>query len=521
MPDLCDGQKPQHAPAAGKGGRLLTRRTQDFLTKTNERPSSRMTKNQTPQLNPGFCALGFENPGITKSIDGSFRTWSVRSIAWSPDGWYLASGSDDSSIRVWRMPDGTRRHTLAGHTDHISCVTWEPSGAIIASASYDNTIRLWDSVTGRQIRVLEGHTGIVRGICFTRDGKLLISKSADNTIRIWRCDTWEVLGFFDEPTSGALLGLSIHPTNLQVATLNSTQDRSDRSIRLWSVNVEKVFANAPKSYSVHYTNAKVVLVGDSSVGKTGLGIGLTGQTYQKTDSTHGRQVWTLETEEPGYRLVHQLHLNEVAVALVVFDGKRETDPFGGVRHWDRVLKQSHLVQDNAGLPLKKFLVAARTDRGSIGVSQERIDALVKDMGFEGYFVTSAKENYNIKELGDQIRACINWELMPKVTSRQMFHSIKSSIISSRKSGIVLTTKDEMYSGYVKSDTSNGESNKSISQFETCLGLVEAQGFVRRLGFGGLILLKPEILDAYASALVNAAKDEPDGMGCIANGMYSI
>ena len=87
------------------------------------------------------------------------------------------------------------------------------------------------------------------------------------------------------------------------------------------------------------------------MGKSGLGLVLSGQEYQPTESTHGRRVWTFDTREvedprvgqqtrevllwdlagqPGYRLVHQLHLNEIAVALVVFDSRSETDPFSGV-----------------------------------------------------------------------------------------------------------------------------------------------------------------------------------------------
>ncbi len=71
-------------------------------------------------------------------------------------------------------------------------------------------------------------------------------------------------------------------------------------------------------------------------------------------------LWDL-AGQPGYRLVHQLHLNEVAAALVVFDGRSETDPFAGVRYWDRALRQARRTEGSA-MPLTKFLVAARTDR---------------------------------------------------------------------------------------------------------------------------------------------------------------
>ena len=101
--------------------------------------------------------------------------------------------------------------------------------------------------------------------------------------------------------------------------------------------------------TIHYTNAKAVLVGDSGVGKTGLGLVLTQQPYAATDSTHGRHVRTfamhnVERQDSSLEIREVLlselidssgiasfvdftNLDEVAVALVVFDSRSETDPF--------------------------------------------------------------------------------------------------------------------------------------------------------------------------------------------------
>ena len=78
-------------------------------------------------------------------------------------------------------------------------------------------------------------------------------------------------------------------------------------------------------------------------------------------------LWDL-AGQPGYRLVHQLHLNDVSVAMVVFDAKSEVDPFAGVRHWSRALSTA---AHPAGTKLKRILVAARSDRGGTGVGPER------------------------------------------------------------------------------------------------------------------------------------------------------
>ena len=58
------------------------------------------------------------------------------------------------------------------------------------------------------------------------------------------------------------------------------------------------------------------------------------------------------------------------------------------------------------------------------------------------------------------------------------------------------------------------SENLYAQFETCIGRLEAAGLIKRLSFGKFVLLQPELLDIYASALINAVRDEPDGLGSI-------
>jgi GTPase SAR1 family protein len=263
---------------------------------------------------------------------------------------------------------------------------------------------------------------------------------------------------------------------------------------------------------------------------------LTGQPFVPTESTHGRHVWTFDDREveldnqrkenrqtllwdlagqPGYRLIHQLHLNEVAVALVLFDARSETDPFAGVYHWDRALRQAQLVQGNSAPPLKKFLVAARTDRGGRSVSLERIESLVRESGFDGYFETSAKEAIGITELAETIKHAIDWSVLPKVTSNDLFQQIKAFLIAEKEAVHLLSTTDDLYRTFLKSENAPADTEELRAQFETCIGRVESRDLIRRLSFGNLVLLQPELLDSYASALVNAVTGEPDGLGSIA------
>ena len=164
--------------------------------------------------------------------------------------------------------------------------------------------------------------------------------------------------------------------------------------------------------------------------------------------------------------------------------------------------------------MKKFLVAARVDRGGRSVSRERIDRLIDELGFDGYIETSAKEGLNIIELTETIKQAIDWTVLPKVNSTALFLRIKAFLVSEKQEKRVLSTVDDLYRSFLKSDHSSTETKELHSQFETCIGLVESRDMIRRLSFGNLVLLKPELLDKYASALINAVRREPDGLGSI-------
>jgi WD40 repeat protein len=455
----------------------------------------------------------------------------VLSIAWSPDGKALVSGANDASLRLWDAESGQLLYALEGHSGPILDVDWSPDGSVIASASDDHTVRLWHTDSERQIRVLEGHTNGVTGISFSFDGRLLASQSQGGHVRLWRANVWEEVARFKEPSPCALSGLAFHPRSYILAA-----PTEQGAVNLWEMDVKRLLAEKGVPETVHYANAKVVLVGDSGVGKSGLGLVLTGESFAPTESTHGRRVWTLARFEddsnedgqagirevllwdlagqPEYRLVHQLYLNEVAVALVLFDARSTTDPFAGVRYWDRALKQAEMLQGNAGPRLKKILVEARADRGSIGVSMERINALVRDLGFEAYIKTSAREGWGVAELREATHRAIDWPALPVVSSTALFQKIMAFLIGEKEAGRLLSSTSDLYGAFLQAEKIPTGVEDLWAQFETCIGRVESRGLIKRLSFGNLVLLQPELVDGYASALVSAAKEEPDGLGYI-------
>ena len=462
----------------------------------------------------------------------------VNSVAFDPLGHTLASGSDDNKVKLWDLSSGNLLRTLEGHQKWISRVAFDPTGHTLASGSGDNTVKLWEQASGRLLRTLEGHTSYVNCVMFLADGRIMASKGCDGVIRLWRSDTGACLAVIPDPaTSTSSPGLAFHPWLPLLATVGSDPGtNTDRVIHIWELDIAVLLGQVAEP-STHYVNAKVVLVGDTGVGKTGLSLTLNNQPYKETDSTAGRHVWTFDSQEvkvgggvtqtretllwdlagqPGYRVIHQLHLNEVAVALVVFDARSETDPLAGVRHWERALRLAQQRQGTSGVPMKKFLVSARNDRGGVSIGEERLLTILKEFGFDGYFKTSAKEGWEIKELRAAIEQAITWEKLPEVSSSQLFADIKFFLLEVKKTGRLLAPAGQLYDEFARQhpDTAAKVANLR-DQFDTCIGRLENRDLIRRLSFGNYVLLQPELLDAYASAMVNTAKEEPDGLGSLA------
>jgi WD40 repeat protein len=106
---------------------------------------------------------------------------SVDSLAFSPDGNRLASGSWDNSVRVWDLANGTELLCLRGHEKCVDCVAFSPNGRHLVSGSSDKTLRIWDATSGAEILCLPEQEGEVRTLAFSPDGRVIAA-----SVRTWR-----------------------------------------------------------------------------------------------------------------------------------------------------------------------------------------------------------------------------------------------------------------------------------------------------------------------------------------------
>ena len=109
----------------------------------------------------------------------------VNSIAFSPDGRSLVSGSDDYSVCIWNIRDGSSKELPMAAGAIVVSVVFRPDGRYIAAGDLTNSLWIWDSRTHRLVANWEGHSDPVWCVAFTPDGKGLISGSMDKTFKYW------------------------------------------------------------------------------------------------------------------------------------------------------------------------------------------------------------------------------------------------------------------------------------------------------------------------------------------------
>ena len=117
------------------------------------------------------------------------HTDGINSVASSPDGKKIVSGSSDKTLKVWDANTGQEILTLNGHTGKINSVAFSPDGKRIVSGSEDDTLKVWDANTGQEIRTLKGHKESVSSVAFSPDGKRIVSGSSDKTLKVWDITT--------------------------------------------------------------------------------------------------------------------------------------------------------------------------------------------------------------------------------------------------------------------------------------------------------------------------------------------
>ncbi len=172
---------------------------------------------QTWDLKAPAESVAFSPDGlrfVTAAWDGFARVWDaqtgqelltlkhqgqyIHSAKFSPDGKWIATGSNDSTgfVRIWNSKTGAPVKSFFGHTDAVLSVRFSRDGNLLVTTSYDNTARLWDVASGRELQKFEGHFWWVWNAAFSPDETRLVTASHDGTANVYDIKTGKKIADF-------------------------------------------------------------------------------------------------------------------------------------------------------------------------------------------------------------------------------------------------------------------------------------------------------------------------------------
>jgi WD40 repeat protein len=306
-------------------------------TRLAENAERRLTDLAHPALILRWRTLS-ESPALVRILRGHQDT--VTSVAVSPDGRRIISGSQDNTVAVWDLETGTLVHRLAGHRNAVSSVAVSPDGRWIVSGSQSNTVAVWDLETGTPKHRLSGHRAAVNAVAVSPDGRRIVSGSVDRTVAVWDLETGSQL-YCLTGHQGAVRSVAVSPNGRRIVS-----GSVDRTVVVWDLEtgtsihrlaghlswVNSVAVSPDGRRFVSGSVDRTVVVWDLETGM--LKLRLTGHqdsVWSVAVSPDGRRivsgsedntvaVWDLETGTPNHRLTgHQAAVNSVAVSP---DGRR-------------------------------------------------------------------------------------------------------------------------------------------------------------------------------------------------------
>jgi WD40 repeat protein/serine/threonine protein kinase len=153
----------------------------------------------------------------------------INSVAFSPDGQRIVTGSDDPTAKVWEVATGKELLTLEGHRARVWSATFSPDGQRIVTCSSDQTAKVWEAVSGKELLTLKGHVSGVTSVAFSPDGQRIVTGSYDQTAKVWEAGTGKKLLTL-KGHSDAIWSVAFSPDGQRIVT-----GSQDGTVKVWEV----------------------------------------------------------------------------------------------------------------------------------------------------------------------------------------------------------------------------------------------------------------------------------------------
>jgi WD40 repeat protein len=155
------------------------------------------------------------------------HAWYVTSVAISPDGTKIATGSADWEARLWNARDGTTLQVFSGHAGPVNSVAFSPENSKVLTGGDDGVAVLWSAADGSEITRFTGHAGPVLSVAFSPQITKVLTGSADGTAKLWNAATGALIRSFNCGSTVSCVAFS--PDGNEILT------GYGRTTRLWNV----------------------------------------------------------------------------------------------------------------------------------------------------------------------------------------------------------------------------------------------------------------------------------------------